>query len=82
MAKLSKWYLKPTDFTPSGSLFEGLIWHLPNSKGTDTYAVECTDRGFTCECPGFSFRGRCKHSQSVSDQVSAALRDEHPVYTV
>ena len=39
MAKFTQRYLKPTLFKPKGSVFEGLIWKQPNSKGTDTYDV-------------------------------------------
>jgi len=80
MAKFTKRYLKPTLFKPKGSVFEGLIWKQPNSKGTDTYDVTCTDKGFTCDCPGFTFRGKCKHSLEVLTRVEVALDDKHPQY--
>jgi hypothetical protein len=80
LAKFTQRYLKPTLFKPKGSVFEGLIWKQPNSKGTDTYDVTCTDKGFTCECPGFTFRGKCKHSLEVLTRVEIALDDKHPQY--
>ena len=65
MAKFTQRYLKPTLFKPKGSVFEGLIWKQPNSKGTDTYDVTCTDKGFTCDCPAFK---KCKHIKAVEDR--------------
>ena len=73
-------YLKPTSFTPKGSIFEGVVWKIANSKGTDTYDVVCEPQGFTCECSGFVFRGRCKHSQQVLKQVEEAVNDRSPKY--
>ena len=64
-------YLKPTLFKTKGSVFEGLLWKKPNSKGTDTYDVVCTDKGFTCEC---------KHSQDVLTRIEEALDDRSPKY--
>jgi len=78
--KFPQRYLKPTSFKPKGSIFEGLTWKMPNSKGTDTYDVTCEQRGFTCDCPGFTFRGRCKHSQTVVDRIEEALDDRSPKY--
>ena len=80
MAKFTQRYLKSTMFKPKDSVFEGLIWKKPNSKGTDTYDVECTEQGFTCECPGFTFRGKCKHSQEVLTRIEEALDDRSPKY--
>jgi hypothetical protein len=80
MAKPSKRYLTSDMFKPKGTVFEGLIWKQPNSKGTDTYDVECTEKGFTCECAGFTFRGKCKHSQDVLTRIEQALDDRSPKY--
>ena len=80
MAKQTQKYLKPTLFKPKGSVFEGLIWKQPNSKGTDTYDVICTEKGFTCYCLGFTFRGKCKHTTDVLTRVEAALDDRSPQY--
>ena len=80
MAKFTQRYLKPTLFKTKGSVFEGLLWKKPNSKGTGTYDVVCTDKGFTCECPGFTFRGKCKHSQDVLTRIEEALDDRSPKY--
>ena len=79
MPKFKQNYFKP-DFEFAQDLFEGLVWKEPNSKGTDTYDVECTEKGFTCDCPGFTFRGKCKHSLEVLNRVETALDDRSPKY--
>jgi len=77
--KYKESFFKPT-FEYDRSLFEGLTWQEPNSKGTGTYAVTLAPKGFTCDCPGFSFRGKCKHSQTVNDRVADAIEGEVPNY--
>jgi hypothetical protein len=79
--KYKESFFKPT-FEYDRSLFEGLTWQEPNSKGTGTYAVTLAPKGFTCDCPGFSFRGKCKHSQTVNDRVAFAIEGEVPNYYV
>jgi hypothetical protein len=66
-------YLKPTAFIIKDSIFEGLTWQLANSKGTGTYDITLEPKGFTCDCPGFSFRGKCKHSQEILQRVEDAV---------
>ena len=80
MAKHTQKYLKPKLFKPKGSVFEGLIWKQPNSKGTDTYDVVCTEKGFTCDCLCFTFRCKCKHTVDVLTRVEQALDDRSPQY--
>ena len=77
--KPSKSFFKPT-FEYDRSLFEGLTWQEPNSKGTGTYDVTLEPKGFTCDCPGFSFTGKCKHSQLVNDRVERAINGEVPEF--
>jgi len=77
--KFKQSYFKPT-FEYDKSLFEGLVWPVTNSKGTGTYDITLEPKGFTCDCPGFSFRGKCKHSQQVNDRVQEAINGEVPEY--
>jgi hypothetical protein len=30
-----------------------------------------TEKGFTCDCPGFSFHGKCKHITIVHEKLVA-----------
>ena len=78
--KFAKRYLKPTAFDPQGSLFEGLVWTLPSSKGDKTYNITLDPKGFECDCTGFAFHGRCKHSQQILKQVEEAVNGEVPEY--
>ena len=50
----------------------GIEWPVEGSKG-NTYKVELTEQGFECECVGFSFHGKCKHSKAVVAQVEGAM---------
>lgn len=40
--------------------YVGFQWPYTNSKGT-TYLSTLTDRGWICECVGFTYHGKCKH---------------------
>ena len=51
----------------------GIEWPVKGSKGNE-YLVALGDRGFTCECIGFSYHGACKHSKAVVKQVEGAMR--------
>jgi hypothetical protein len=42
-------------------------WEFTGSKG-DTYVVQKIDNMLQCTCPGFTFRGDCKHIKSVENQ--------------
>jgi hypothetical protein len=43
-------------------------WEFTGSKG-DTYVVQKIDNMLKCSCPGFTFRGECKHVKSVEEQA-------------
>jgi hypothetical protein len=36
------------------------VWQVSGSKG-NTYTVTKNSSGYTCTCPGFTFRKNCKH---------------------
>jgi len=78
--KYVKRYLKPTTFDPKHSLFNGLVWTVPSSRGDSDYSVTLDDRGFECDCPGFGFHGYCKHSKSVLKRVEEAIDGRVPEY--
>ena len=72
MAKFRQTYLKPTVFNPKGHWMVDTVWPVKGSKD-NSYDVTLHDKGFTCDCPGFTFRGSCKHSQAVLKQVQRAM---------
>jgi hypothetical protein len=79
MPKFAQKYMKP-DFEFNKDLFEGMVWPVANSKGTDNYAITLEPRGFTCDCPGFMFRGKCKHTQQINDRIKEAVDGQVPQY--
>ena len=46
-------------------------WKFTGSKG-DTYIVTEDNGNYTCTCPGFKYRGRCKHSTEVASESPLA----------
>ena len=79
MAKFAKKYMRP-DFEFNTDLFLGLVWPVANSKGTDNYSITLESKGFTCDCPGFMFRGKCKHTQQINDRIKEAVDGQVPQY--
>ena len=43
---------------------KGETWEVAGSKG-NTYTVSLLDGRWSCTCPGATFRGACKHIESV-----------------
>ena len=43
---------------------EGRVWTVKGSKG-DTYQVNEVRGDWSCSCPGFKFRGDCKHVKEL-----------------
>jgi len=63
--KYYKRYLKPTDWNLKGNLLAGTEWSVAGSKKDSFYTVALTESGFTCDCTGFMFHGKCKHSEQI-----------------
>jgi uncharacterized Zn finger protein len=40
-------------------------WEFVGSKG-DKYIVQKTDNMLQCSCPGFTYRGDCKHVKEIA----------------
>ena len=49
----------------------GLVWPVVSSRTGESYKVEMTDYGFTCNCTAGSIRGKCKHAKQIADQLGA-----------
>jgi hypothetical protein len=43
-------------------------WKFTGSKGNE-YVVEKIDNMLKCSCPGFTYRGECKHVKQVEEQA-------------
>ena len=73
MSKFKVKYLKPTVFDPKGHWMVGFVWPVKGSKDNE-YSVELHDKGFDCDCPGFTFRGSCKHTKAILDKVEGVMQ--------
>jgi len=49
-----------------GTITVNPTWEIAGSKGS-TYTVEKVGSTYTCSCPGFKFRGSCRHAQEVQE---------------
>jgi len=43
-------------------------WQFAGSRG-DTYVVQLVEDQLQCSCPGFTFRGDCKHVKMVDQKI-------------
>ena len=43
-------------------------WNFTGSKG-ETYIVQKIDNMLKCNCPGYTFRGDCKHVKQIEEQA-------------
>ena len=44
-------------------------WAVVGSKGA-SYTVRAVQGRYTCTCPGFGWRGKCKHSDKIRSEQS------------
>jgi hypothetical protein len=44
---------------------KGETWNFTGSKG-ETYIVQKTDNMLKCSCPGYTYRGDCKHIKEIA----------------
>lgn len=59
-------------------IFSGVVWNVTGSKG-DTYHIEMSDKGFTCECLGFQARGViCKHIKDIVNRLTIDPLEKEP----
>jgi hypothetical protein len=66
--KYAKRYLKPADWNFKSNPLVGTEWSVAGSKKDSFYTVALTEKGFTCDCYGFQFHGKCKHSTTVLER--------------
>jgi len=76
MAKYGPRYFKPEDvFDFKTHWAVGLEYPIEGSNG-NRYTVEITPKGFTCDCVGMTYHGKCKHTQSVAQRWRDVLSDD------
>lgn len=83
-SKIVKKFSRPMDFDRRGRTFVELddtqdepapdTWSVPGSTGK-TYTVS-REQGmdYTCTCPGFTYRGSCKHTADFQAQHQYDMR--------
>ena len=53
-------YKRPVFERPVGEK----VWRVEGSKG-NIYTIKLSDGAYSCTCPGFSFRRKCRHIEGV-----------------
>ena len=62
-------YYKPKEIVTKKHFLVGTVWPIEGSKN-NTYSIEMHDKGFTCDCLGFTYNGKCKHTIQVVTELS------------
>ena len=69
-------YYKPPEIVTKKHFLVNTIWPIEGSNGNE-YSVEMHDKGFTCDCQGFTYRSKCKHTIHVESLLTT---DDYPRY--
>ena len=48
----------------------GIAWEVYKAREQKTYHVHAEGADFTCDCPGGTYRGKCKHQDAVRKLIS------------
>ena len=70
-------YYKSPDIITKKHFLVDTIWPVKGSKGNE-YSVKMHEKGFTCECLGFTYNGKCKHTSYVT---SLLINEDYPKYS-
>ena len=62
-------YYKPKEIITKNHFLVGTVWPIEGSKN-NTYSIEMHEKGFTCDCLGFTYNGKCKHTSQVVTELS------------
>jgi hypothetical protein len=65
-ASSSQWPLGGTIKLQKSQKPNNPTWTVAGSKGAE-YVVELVDNVYNCTCPGFRFRGACRHIAEVQN---------------
>ncbi len=66
------------EINTDGHHMVGVIWPVAGSK-ENVYDVEMIDKGFTCTCPSFAYRGKCKHIVGI---IARLCDEDYPRYQI
>ena len=70
-------YYKPKEIITKKHFLVGTVWPIEGSKN-NTYSIEMHEKGFTCDCLGFTYNGKCKHTSQVT---SLLTNETYPKYS-
>ena len=62
-------YYKPKEIITKKHFLIGTVWPIEGSKN-NTYSIEMHEKGFTCDCLGFTYNGKCKHTSQIVTELS------------
>lgn len=71
-------YYKSKEINTKNHFLVNSTWPVSGSKGNE-YSVEMHDKGFTCECLGFTYNSKCKH---ISYITTLLTNENFPMYSV
>ena len=65
-----KRYYKSEEINTKNHFPVNTIWPVAGSKKGDEYRIEMHDKGFTCECKGFMYNSKCRHTRQVVKSIT------------
>ena len=71
--KKFKRYYKPEGWNFKNNFLNGTEWEVISSKSGSVYVVALTSQGFECDCQGFTFKGKCKHTTQIAEKFDDEL---------
>jgi len=51
------------------------VWHIEGSKG-NMYTVKLSGGAYSCTCPGFGFRRKCRHIRRLKMKNKNSFKDD------
>ena len=73
-----KRYYKSKNIETQNHFLVDSTWPVKGSKENE-YDVKMHDKGFTCDCLGFTYNGKCKHITSI---IFLLTNEDYPKYAV
>lgn len=73
MSRYKERFYAPEGWDFKNNFLVGTEWSVAGSKAGSSYVVALTPRGFKCECQGFTFKGKCKHTTQIAEKFDDEL---------
>ena len=73
MSRYKERYFAPEGWDFKTNFLAGTEWSVAGSKAGSSYVVALTPKGFKCECQGFTFKGKCKHTTQIAEKFDDEL---------